>query len=232
MDKKINLPKRSKGDYAHSLLKVAAGTVPVAGSFLAEFVETVIEPPYRKRKEEWMREVANRIKELEEKVASFKRDSLKDNDGFLDAMISATKTALATSSKDKREQLLNALQNVVLNHNAGKITNTIFLNLIDKFTDAHVIICKILEVPNSFRAVRGEYDTKETYRELINKKLSDIDKNVIDIITKELHDNGLITISASGLDNPPPLAEEGMTRLTSLGKRLLTFIQKPNLHSL
>lgn len=232
MNKKINPPKKSKGDYAHSLIKATAGAVPVAGSFLSEFVETIITPPYTKRQNEWMQEVANKMEELQEKVTSFKTESLKENDLFLDAMIIATKSAIATSSRDKRQQLLNAVQNVALNNeNQNLIVNSIFLNLIDKFTDAHIVICKILESPNQFRATRGEFDTKETYRELINKILTDIDKNIVDIIVKELFDNGLITISTPGLDNVPPFMQEGMSRITTFGKSFLNFIAEPSLDS-
>lgn len=230
MNKKINPPKKSKGDYAHSLIKATAGAVPVAGSFLSEFVETIITPPYTKRQNEWMQEVANKMEELQEKVTSFKTESLKENDLFLDAMIIATKSAIATSSRDKRQQLLNAVQNVALNNeNQNLIVNSIFLNLIDKFTDAHIVICKILESPNQFRATRGEFDTKETYRELINKALTHLDKDIVNIIVKELYDTRLIILGPLDIDNLPPLMQEGVPQITDLGRKFLEFISKPNL---
>lgn len=230
MNKKINPPKKSKGDYAHSILKAAAGTVPLVGSFLSEFVETIITPPYTKRQNEWMKDVANTFEELQKSVDPFKVESLKESDVFLDAMISATKSAIATGSKEKREWLLNALQNVALSNNdQNLVANSIFLNFIDKFTDAHIVICKILESPSLFRAPRGDFETKETYRELISKKLTHIDKDLINSIAKELYDNRLITISAPDLDNLPPLWQEGMPQITDLGKRFLEFIAKPSI---
>lgn len=229
MTKKIDPPSKTTGDFIHAAINASAGAVPIAGSFLSEIFLNVIVPPYEKRKEEWMKDVANRIEEIDMKVNSFKPENLKDNDNFLDAMISATKAAIATSSIDKRAQLLNALQNVALTKNNDKITNMIFLNFIDKFTDAHMCICRIMEIPNDFRLPRGQFDTKETYRELINKKLPEIDNDIINIIVKELHDSGLITIDASRLDSHPPFMEEGTPQLSELGKQFLQFITKPDL---
>ena len=229
MDKKNNLPKQVQGDYVHSILKSAAGAVPVAGSFLSELFLNVINPPYEKRKEEWMQAVADSIEELQAKITTFEASTLKDNNDFLDAMLVATKAAIATSSKDKHEQLVNALQNVALSMNTDRVTNVIFLNFIDRFTDMHICICRILEAPNKFRDVRGEFDTKETYRELINKQLPNMEADIIDIIVKELLDSGLINIGVPGLDNRPELRQEGRSCLTNLGSRFLQFITKSSL---
>jgi hypothetical protein len=100
--------------------------------------------------------------------------------------------------------------------------------MIDKYTDAHIIICKILEDPNNFRYARGQYDTKETYRELISKKLDTVDKSIINIIVKELYDNGLIKINTQVLDERPSFMNEGAPQLTDLGQQFFRFIQKPD----
>lgn len=228
MNKKTKSPSKSTGDYIHSAVNASLGAVPIVGSFLSEFFLNVIAPPYEKRKEEWMTNVANIIEDLTLQTA-FKIDDLKENEGFLDAVLIATKAAIATSSVEKQNNLLNALQNIALHKNQDKVKSTIFLNFIDRFTAAHIVICSILANPNDFRSPRGEFDTKETYRELVNKNLHNIDDQVINVIVKELYDNGLITISSSGLDNAPPFMDEGMSRLTEFGKQFMAFITKPNL---
>lgn len=229
MDKKDKSPNKSSGDYIHSIVNASLGAVPIAGTFLSELFLNVIMPPYEKRKEEWMINVANRIEELDLQIAGFKIDDLKENEVFLDAVLVATKAAIATSSREKQDGLLNALQNIALQKNQDEVKNLIFLNFIEQFTDAHIAICSILEMPNNFRDLRGEFDTKETCRELIKKKLSNIDDQVINVIVKDLYDNGLITISIPGLDNAPSFMQEDRSHLTEFGKQFLIFITKPSL---
>lgn len=225
MNNKTKFPSKSTNDYIHSVVKSSPGAVPIAGSFLLEFFHNVI----AKREEEWMTNVANKIEEISSQIKTFKIGDLKENEEFLDAVIMATKAAIATSSVEKQNNLLNALQNIALHKNQEKVKNTIFLNFIDRFTDAHIVICSILANPNDFRSPRREFDTKETYRELINKTILGIDAQVINVIVKELYDNGLITISSPDLDNFPPFMDEGCSRLTKFGNQFLIFITKPNL---
>lgn len=53
-DDKLKVPKRSKGDIAHTLTKAGLSTVPVVGGPTAELFQHLIQPPLEKRREEWM----------------------------------------------------------------------------------------------------------------------------------------------------------------------------------
>jgi hypothetical protein len=98
MTNKITPPKKTKGDYVYDIAKAVAGTVPMAGSLLAGFIETIVIPPYQKKNEEYMSAVVDCIEELKLKVENFNIDDLKNNTKFQDAMLITAKAAMATSS--------------------------------------------------------------------------------------------------------------------------------------
>jgi hypothetical protein len=225
MTNEITPPKKTKGDYVYDVAKAAVGTIPVAGSLLSGFIETVIVPPYQKKNEEFMQSIVDSIEEIQSKIDGFNVNDLKDNATFQDAMFITTKSAMATSSDIKRKCLLNALQNIALNKSPNQITSAIFLNFIDRFNEGHIRICRILEAPNDYRIVKGEYETKETYRELINKTLPDIGSAEVNIIVRELHDNELISLNADRIDDLPQLFKEGESKLTRFGKQFIDFIK-------
>jgi len=224
MGKDIKQPRKSTGDYIHTLIKATAGSIPIVGNFASELFLNLVISPYEKRQEQWISEVTSMLTDLNMKH-SFNTDSLHHNHEFLDAVISTTKSALATRSLEKRKQLLIALQNIALGTNNDEITNKIFLNLLDKFDDAHMHIITILNTPNIFREPRGEFAVKESYRKLIIKKLPNAEREAIDILTKELLDNKLITMDLpAGLDSVPDIGQEGRSFLTPFGQKFLLFI--------
>lgn len=53
-------------DVAHSLAKGGLGAIPVVGSLAAEIFGLVVTPPLEKRRAEWMNEIAEKLKELED----------------------------------------------------------------------------------------------------------------------------------------------------------------------
>jgi hypothetical protein len=124
--------KTTKGDILYVAAKAGLGSIPVLGSAASELFGLVVTPPLDKRRQEWMNEVAEKLKSLEE---SSKVDflSLSHNELFLDTIVQATTIAIKTSEKEKIIALKNAVTNAALNEAPDKTKSQIFLNLVDSF---------------------------------------------------------------------------------------------------
>lgn len=61
-----DINKTTKGDIIYATVKAGLGSIPVLGSAATELFGLVVTPPLDKRRQEWMNEVAERLKELEE----------------------------------------------------------------------------------------------------------------------------------------------------------------------
>lgn len=227
-DDQLNTPKNDINDYLHSLMKGVAGLTPIIGPFLTEIMDIIIIPQYRKRTEEWMDEVGEKLQEIQSNSQSFTIEKLKENEEFFDAFLFTYKSAMSTQSKLKKKKLLSALLNIALKKSNNQIANNIFLNLINNFNEAHLVICGIFKNPNSVREKTGALAIKETPRELIRKILPDLDDSIIDVIIKDLHDNGLIIISVDKLDEKHPFMQLPTTYLSNLGEQFIEFMKEPN----
>ena len=150
MDNPLEPPKKSTDDDIHTVVKAAISGYSTIGGPAAEFFANFIGPPIEKRKAEWMESVTEKINNLESNYDEFKKENLKTNELFIDTIVTTTKTMLSNRSEIKKEKLLNALQNVALE----KITDTdkcsIFLNLIDRFSNAHINIFTIFVTLENF----------------------------------------------------------------------------------
>jgi hypothetical protein len=60
--------KTTTKDILYSLAKGRVGSIPIIGARAAEIFSLVITPPMEKRRAEWMNDIAERLKALEEAV--------------------------------------------------------------------------------------------------------------------------------------------------------------------
>lgn len=133
-------------DIVHSLVKGGLGAIPVIGSLAAEVFGLVVTPPLDKRRAEWMNEVAQKLKDLEErKEIDF--EGLKNNDQFIDVVLQTTTYALKTSEKEKIKAFQNAIINTAIGNSPDKTISQIFLNQLDSFTVWHIKILKFIDNP-------------------------------------------------------------------------------------
>jgi len=133
-------------DIAHSLAKGVLGAIPVVGSLAAEVFGLLVTPPLDKRRAEWMNEVAQKLKDLEErKEIDF--EELQNNEQFIDVVLQATSYALKTSEKEKIKLFQNAIINTAIGEAPDKTISQIFLNQLDSFTVWHTKILKFIDNP-------------------------------------------------------------------------------------
>jgi hypothetical protein len=59
-------PKAGIGDAAHAIARAGLGTIPLAGAAATELLNAIITPPLERRRNEWMKEVGEALRSLEE----------------------------------------------------------------------------------------------------------------------------------------------------------------------
>jgi len=224
MTDKIN--KKTKGDVAHSLTKGGLGAIPIIGSLATEIFGLIVTPPVEKRRAEWMNEIADKLKFLEE---NRKIDflELQNNEHFIDVVLQATTLALKTSEKEKIKAFQNAVLNTASGQSPDQTISQIFLNQLDSFTTWHIIILKFIDSPRqwfqkanrtapSYMASSISTVIKEAFPELNNQD------DLLDIIWNDLGTAGFHR--TSGIKTT--MTGEGVLsdRTTQLGKQFIEFI--------
>lgn len=222
------MDKEQKKDIAYSVIKAGLGSIPIAGAAASELMQMIVTPPLEKRREKWMEEIGNRIKDLENN-SQLNLMSLQDNHIFLDVVLQTTQQALKTSQQEKLDYYKNAIINTAIGEHPEISEIQIFLKLISDYTIWHVRILKLfnnptewfeknlLPVPNFISASLSSI-LEIAFPEL--KERTDF-YNLIwdDLYRAGLHKTGGLQtmISSSGLM---------VTRTSDFGKRFLDFIEK------
>lgn len=139
------IPKPSKSDATHSLVKAGLSAIPYIGGAAVELFQSVLQPPIEKRRIEWMESVGQQLKKLEDNGLAL--ESLQDNEQFLSACLYATQLALRTHQKAKLEAFKNAIANVALELAPEESLQHLFLNFVDELTEVHLRILLVSQSP-------------------------------------------------------------------------------------
>jgi len=128
-------PGKSTGrEIVERAVEAGLGSVPLVGAALAVTFVTALSWRLEQRREQWFTELAEAVEELGKRVDDFDLESLADNDLFVDAVVSATRTIEHTHQEEKISALRNAVLNSVAPDAPDADTQAIFLNLTDRFT--------------------------------------------------------------------------------------------------
>ena len=209
-------PQPTEADIAQGAARAALAAIPVIGGPITEVLSLVLAPAVARRRDEWLKELADALETIEAKVNGFCIEDLQQNEAFVSAVIQATRTALSTHQREKLEALRNAVLNVVLSKSLSEEKQIFFLGLIDIFTVTHLEILKLFENRAVFPASRmTELGTR---RELT-------DPMVID-----LKDRGMLVdprpFIARTRESEGSLVSRNWT-VSPLGRDLLSFISVP-----
>lgn len=221
---------QTKKDAIHLLLTGSASLVPIVG----DIIKFIFEDPAMKRRDDWIQSLAERIQKLEEN--NIKIEDLKDNENFISAVFYASSIAVKTHSKEKHAILLNALTNTALITSADETKQIIFLNLINEFTELHILLLRFFRNPEFY--IKSIYNNQSpqffssitsSYLNLFlkqNDKLN-ITNEIIFLLTNFLHSNGLISIDSQSISNSLTLNGLKEKRTTTLGDEFIDFIKNP-----
>lgn len=151
----IDKPEAEILDVAHTGCKAGLALIPVVGGAVAEVFAAVITPPIEKRRDEWMKSIVDKLRELENKIEDFNIDELPQNELFISALIQASKVVISTHQKEKINSLRNIILNTACSNNtvdSNKVDDDkqlTFIRFIDDFTEQHIKILKFLNNPEN-----------------------------------------------------------------------------------
>ena len=223
-------PKLETKDVAHTAGKVILSLVPGIGGAATELFSTIIVPPLSKRRDEWIKSIAEGLKELEEKVEGFKIEKLEKNDIFITTVMHATQVAIRNHQKEKLEALRNAILNSALPNPPEEDLQLMFLNFVDLFTTWHFRILMFLNKPIAWaekQGVRFPHTLEDSLGETLEIAFPEL-KGKKDFYT--LIENDLDIRELISLGNPRrPIAKVYLPRslTTDIGKQFIKFITPP-----
>jgi hypothetical protein len=122
---------------------------------LLELFALVIGPPLERRKEEWMNQVADGLKGLENRLQNFRVENLIGNERFITIVLNASQAAIRNHQQEKREALRNAVLNVAVGSKLTEDQEAIFMHLIDRYTQWHLRILRLFQNPLALAAAKG-----------------------------------------------------------------------------
>lgn len=209
-------PGPDEADAIQGGARAALSAIPVIGGTVTEILSIVLAPVVSRRRDEWFKELADGLDQLEKKVDGFEVEKLAGNEEFVSAVIQATRIAVASHQREKLEIIRNAVLNVALSKSADEEKQIVFLHLIDTFSITHFEILRLFANPALFPSTR---------RNDLRQRRALTDPMVLD-----LNDRGLLNdprpYVARTRESPDSLTQQGWT-LTQLGNELLSFIAVP-----
>lgn len=222
----LSVPKASAGDVGYAVAKAAIGSIPVLGAAGSEIFSHLLSRPLEKRRDSWMEEVAERLRQLEAK-GNLSIESITENEAFIDALLAASHSAIATHREEKRQALLNAVLNVGLEIEPDEARQMMFLRWIEEFTPWHLKLLKLFNDPLAAYRQNSKTPPDQTMGgldDVISDIFPELDKEreLYDQVWRDLHQRGLVTVdhlhsimTGNGLYS---------SRTTDLGKRFVRFI--------
>jgi hypothetical protein len=151
-----NFPtKKFAGDVAREVGRAVVSLVPAAGGPLQVVFENFFTSPIEKRKEAWLQQLADVVKEVEERVADLTPAKLAENEAFVTIAMHASQIALRNHQHAKLEALRNAVLNAALPNPPQEDDQMIFLRLIDQLTPWHLRVLSVLDNPSGWMERNG-----------------------------------------------------------------------------
>ena len=211
---KHRLPARSlTEEVGAAAAKGGAALIPLAGGVLAEGLGLALSLSLTKRRDDWLRDLEARLRELEQRVEGFRLDDLGQNEQFVSAAVQATQMALRTHQAEKLGALQNCLLKVAVGIAPQEDQQLIFLQLIDRFSPTHIHVLRHFQ--------SGDQADLARFRQ---------QRELTDQVVRDLHDSGLLRdtrpYAARNRDMDEALVIYGW-EVTNLGKQFLDFIKAP-----
>jgi hypothetical protein len=221
------IEKKTTGDYALVAGRIATSLIPIPilSAAASELLSLIITPPLEKRRNEWMKEIGERLREVEANKGVNLED-LGSNEKFVSSVINATSYALKTHEKEKLDAFKNAVTHVAIGDAPDEAICAIFLGLIDSFTPWHIRILNLISDPPKWYRERNRKPPEITgglihiitdaYPELKNEQ------DLVNLIWSDLERAGFHRSGSLGgmMSNNGLMAQ----RTTDLGNRFLRFI--------
>ena len=218
-------PEPESADIPEAVVRAGLAAIPIVGGSINEMLSLILAPSVERRRGEWLKDLANVVEELEKQVVGFDPKNLSENEAFISATIRATRVALSTHQKDKREMLRNALLNIAIGKAPREELQQVFLNVIDAFTCSHVKVLNFLWKQHQIIAgsSRSFREPLSNYGHAISVAFSELAKQpyLVQQIMSDLNLRGFSEVSG------PRDAYPRNPAITNLGIEFLHFIEEP-----
>jgi hypothetical protein len=119
-------------------LPVGLAAIPVVGGSLVEALSLVLSPALARRKDDWLKEMAEIVESIQAQISDSHPERLFANEAFITATMQATRIALGTHQSEKRRMLRNALIKIGTGQAPNDDRTAIYLRWIEEFTPSHV----------------------------------------------------------------------------------------------
>ena len=191
-----------------------------------EMFNALVGPSYNKRLDEWKQEIAEQIRQAAQ-AGRIDIESLPQNERFIDAVTQATMIAVSTSQVEKRRALRNAVLNAASSSTVDATQQQIFLSLIDRMSEHHILLLKLFDAPGAWRDSNGRGAAGFTAVELAEKAFpeSKRDPELFDQLWSDLYSWGLVRTPK--IDNGLEGSVENIRRTKAFAQRFLAFIRDP-----
>ncbi len=228
----VPYPQESAADIAHSLVRVAVGSVPGIGNVASELLGFVAAAPVELRREKWAQSVGELLGQLSQ-AQRVDLHELRNNAQFIDCVLLATRSAIATGREEKLAALRAALANTAMGSGLGDVDELRFIRLVDEFSVWHLAVLRFLSDPKNAIAAQAPTHRLPVMASSVNQVArlvfakAAISDDGLEQLVKDLAVAGLIDSFGLMTMLTPYGALE--SRITSAGRKFLLFIERPAL---
>lgn len=208
-------PQPGPADTVQVAARAALSAVPVLGGPIAELISLVLSPVVQRRRDGWFKELADAVDGMEKKIEGFNIESLAQNEAFVSATIQATRIAVATHNREKREMLRNVLMKIALGQGPEEDLQQVFLSAIEAFTSSHIRVLDFFWNANRVLGV-----PVRNYGQAIQHALPDLAGHLdfVQHIMSDLKNKGFSNFGS------PDTAYPQFPAITNLGISFLQFV--------
>ena len=222
------VPKATKGDTAHALVKGGIGAIPGIGSPLAEAFALAIGAPLEKRRQEWMESVAEMLDALSQEVDGVSVEELANDEDFVSTVLAITAVAIRTHQREKLDALRNAIAQAALGKIPDYDERSLLLNILDRMTAMHLAVLRVFADPRQVAgAEQLQNFTMASLHQVVMKAIPPLGarKDIAELIWRSLSDDGLMSAANYNVS----MSGHGLLqkRTTELGDRLIAFVSRP-----
>ncbi|MGA2887672.1 MAG: hypothetical protein ABSE51_06435 [Terracidiphilus sp.] len=236
-------PEPRAADVAQGTVRAGLAAIPLVGGSITELMSMVLTPAVARRRDGWLKDLADDFEDLKRKVEGFKFENLAENEAFVSAKIQATLIAIGTHQQEKRKMLRNALLNIALGHAPDEDVQQMFLSYLDSLTSWHIRILAFFKNPlDTLAQAERELRLPQgppgylmgSPNQILERTFPDLQGQRLfyDQIIKDLYNRGLVISELIYVENAHldiTMMNHGATekRTTDAGDSFLAFVSSP-----
>lgn len=224
-------PSKPTGrEIAEKAVEAGLSAIPVVGGAVAVAFAYAVGRGYNIRLQAWLTELAEAVDDLTNQVEDLDMEKLAEDDGFLDAVATATRAAERTHQRDKIEALRNAVLNAALPTAPDTDTQMMFLRWVDEFTGSHLRLLAVLNDPTGWFAdhnLQPPNVSAGSRLQVVELALPELAsrRDFSDQLLRDLNSAGMTVIgSLGGLQTGGSLMQ---ATTSETGRRFIEFISDP-----